>query len=573
MTHRDSAPELVLVCGQKSRARSVSLHCAGRSSLERRCFDQSEPRKVQQSRHGSREASRRVCEGPLDLILNRLGQHVKEGLPSHCARAGKREDSVSLRKHLDHARRLASAIKQGQSYFHLLQKEEEEEQRQHMRREEQLRKQHQPPCFSSDSGGDSEWCPLTLKTSWSGGTEGSRRKSQSARPFTPVYYSLTSPLQSEAPCEIIYRQLCCLNWLLEALNLDRPGRVGPLTACWDLKDPGRGTTTRQMLNRERAVESKWEQFVSGAKPRRSRTRFPLGAFARLHIRRTSSSSLSVASLSALTGTTVGSSRSSLVPGAEEETELLPSECIDTLLDAVRKEVCASVRDGLTGPQSSHTHPFPQRTNEQTGFTAAQRRRPKSCPAKPQSVSSKMIYSKASMLRELRAAFQERMEAKAQSYVDTLELKARERLNSLQAYRAPCHVTQSHQSPHHVTGTSVTQAVTQETAPRESHHNNKHGNNMWLSTLLSSLPAEVCQEQAVSRVLEKLSGFAGQQKIRVRPQSFLKVLGGLEPWELCLPELCVAIEFVREHAVHLPRDEYDAWLQSKVNLPPQLRHEP
>ena len=57
-------------------------------------------------------------------------------------------------------RRLASAIKRGQSYFHLLQKEEREEQeaeeRRRMRREEQLRTEPRPPSFSSDSDSDSE---------------------------------------------------------------------------------------------------------------------------------------------------------------------------------------------------------------------------------------------------------------------------------------------------------------------------------------------------------------------------------------------------------------------------------
>lgn len=56
-------------------------------------------------------------------------------------------------------RRLASAIKRGQSYFHLLQKEEQEEheaaERQRMRREEQLRTEPRPPSFSSDSDSDS----------------------------------------------------------------------------------------------------------------------------------------------------------------------------------------------------------------------------------------------------------------------------------------------------------------------------------------------------------------------------------------------------------------------------------
>ncbi|CAL8310578.1 unnamed protein product [Gadus morhua 'NCC'] len=45
-------------------------------------------------------------------------------IPRHLV--GKRRDSVCLRKHLDHARLLESAVKGGTYYFHLLLKEEEE---------------------------------------------------------------------------------------------------------------------------------------------------------------------------------------------------------------------------------------------------------------------------------------------------------------------------------------------------------------------------------------------------------------------------------------------------------------
>lgn len=48
-------------------------------------------------------------------------------------------------------RRLASAVKRGQSYFHLLQKQTKREEL-----EEQLRTEPRPPSFSSDSESDSE---------------------------------------------------------------------------------------------------------------------------------------------------------------------------------------------------------------------------------------------------------------------------------------------------------------------------------------------------------------------------------------------------------------------------------
>ncbi|KAK2838011.1 hypothetical protein Q5P01_015223 [Channa striata] len=350
--------------------------------------------------------------------------------------------------------------------------------------------------------------------------------------------------------EVIYRQLCCLNWLLEALTLDRPGRIGPLIACWDPKDPGRGRTTIKTLKKERAADSKWEQFVSNkpcrAHPkRRGSTTIFLQAFRR-------ASFMSVASLSALTSTTVGSSRSSLLPGPEEDTSS-PGAPEDTqhppseyVAQRVQKE-----------QQSPKTIPGLLKASEskednQTGSKTATASQPKTI--------SHLINSKASVLQELRAAFKERAEEVAESYISTLELKARERLNSgLQMYRALRHKTESHHAPHHVTCTSQ-----EKQAPN---NRNNHSNNLWLSALLSSLPAELREERAVDQVLQKLSGFAEQQTIRVRPQVFLKVLGGLEPWELCLPELCVAVQIAMDHVVQMSRAEYEAWLFSRVTLPP------
>ncbi|KAM7415704.1 hypothetical protein PAMA_017982 [Pampus argenteus] len=99
--------------------------------------------------------------------------------------------------------------------------------------------------------------------------------------------------------------------------------------------------------------------------------------------------------------------------------------------------------------------------------------------------------------------------------------------------------------------------------------------IWLTNLLSRLPEEACRERAVSRVLKKLRGFAEQRTLRVRPQLFLKVLGGggLEPWELCVPELCVAIQIAVEPVVQMPREEYDAWLCLRLTLPPQHHCDP
>ena len=60
-------------------------------------------------------------------------------------------------------------------------------------------------------------------------------------------------------------------------------------------------------------------------------------------------------------------------------------------------------------------------------------------------------------------------------------------------------------------------------------------------LLGNLTEAAKQNRKLAHVLEKLWRFADERRLRVRPQVFLKVLGSLQPWELCLPDLCVAIE--------------------------------
>ncbi|KAI4904356.1 hypothetical protein NFI96_009393, partial [Prochilodus magdalenae] len=146
-----------------------------------------------------------------------------KNLPRRQVKTQRRVDTESLWKHLWQSRKLVLAVKQGCSYFHLLQEQEvqEEQEREKRRREERRRRAIRPPCASSDSETD-----------------------------------------REAEREHMYRQLCCLCWLLESLTVEHPGRGGPVASCWDAKDPGRSRNTLKSLNKEKAIQAKWEQFVS-----------------------------------------------------------------------------------------------------------------------------------------------------------------------------------------------------------------------------------------------------------------------------------------------------------------------
>ncbi|XP_062308045.1 coiled-coil domain-containing protein 60-like [Osmerus eperlanus] len=551
-----------------------------------------------------------------------------KGLLFGRALAGRREDTAALKKHLGQTRRLVSAVRQGRSYFALLQ-EEEQEQEEELRKERQRKEawlcaEPRPPRWSSDSDSDERdrWSLLTTSGSPGNGARPRRKKTQLARPFTPIHRSLTSPELSEAPQELVYRQLCCLSWLLETLTLERPARPRPLPSCWDTRDPGRGRTTAKSLNKERAIETRWEQFVSLQKPRRPHP-WPLrsssGApslWKSSFLSRTSSSALGSPNLGSLDTVGPGTDDSTLGPGVsttprasldtaeapgsgDAETEPPLSDYLRKLLEAVhesvRKEFTApetrshgdgSLTDSLKGATAPPSGLPPPQPTSQGGAPrpgslkgcqipsprAAETLRPKSCgPQLLQSARSHqfsrkslMVNRKSSMLLKMSTAFQERAQERAQSYCDFLENNSRKRLDSsLRRFQALHHVTRPQRLPRHVTS-SVAERKPLETEATERPWNH---DNLWLSSVLEELASRGLQDHGVGLVLGRLRSWAEQRPPRVRTQHFLRVLGGLQPWELCLPDLCVAIEIVREHVVQMPRQDYDAWLASRVPLPP------
>ncbi|KAJ7993657.1 hypothetical protein DPEC_G00256920 [Dallia pectoralis] len=604
-THLDGAfqfgpinPLSIVNPGEKLLSRSSTVWTPCQPTRDQVFWDNYYRRQHQLSRQGFRSAPWRPYEEvgppiylePKKCMLESLGPPVEEdsktdpvpeedvpiytttsdspgankSLTFRCLWAGKREDAVSLRKHLGNTRRLVSAVKHGRGYFLLLQKEQDWEealQWNQKRREEWLRSQPRPPGRDTDN---EPW----------------RKKAQSARPFTPIHRSLTSHPVPESLLEPIFRQLCCLNWILEALTLDRTGRAGPITSCWDPIDPGRCRTAMKTLNRDRAIETRWEQFVSQPKPRRASRRPSRVSSGRLYSWK--GSSLSVASSLALcTPTPLDSQSSNFPAGTEEqpgaagdsETEVPVSEYLQKLLD----EVHQSVTKEFSGPEQNHDNrrltdrpstsiqPTPQGENSPIWNKNKDSPRPKSCPAKPLSATSELIRTTRSIRWDMRTAHEERVAELAQSFSNRLDDSARKRLDfALKRFQSLGQLTYSQRVPRRA-AMPVTEVKTPDTEKA------CFTNNVWLSSLINSLPTQVSEDRRVSQVVEKLRRFADNQTPTVRPQAFLKVLAGLQPWELCLPDLCVAIEIARENVVQMTREEYDSWLLSRVPLPKQQEH--
>ncbi|KAI1901057.1 hypothetical protein AGOR_G00056220 [Albula goreensis] len=443
-----------------------------------------------------------------------------------------------------------SAVKQGKGYFHLLQKEEQKLQEvqlmEQRRLEEQRRAECQPPCYDSDSDTES---PLRIAVStggsWPSPSGGERRKKlPAARPFTPVHHSLTSPQLSSVALEPLFRQLCCLNWLLEAMTLNPAGRTGPVSSCWDVIDPGKSRVTAKVLNKEKAIEARWDQFISPPKARRGQPRAPCSFLGRPPLRK--ASVLSVASSSATTPTL--RSLSSPLVGLDETPPMGGATTSEDSSPQGLSEYGLKL-DTLSQNAANELHRPEKHCTDAID----------SCHEKELSAVCQFIKSKSSMLDEMRESFQERAQELALSLSDTLETKAKNRWDTgVQRLQALCI---GRPPPHRPRPVTVTTRA--RTAPEALSRPCEDG--VWLSQLLARLPDAALQDRRVGRLLEKLGRFTDGRSLKTRPPVFLRVLGGLQPWELCSPDLCVAIEIVREHVVHMSPDEYDTWLRSRVAL--------
>ncbi|XP_037387361.1 coiled-coil domain-containing protein 60 isoform X2 [Pygocentrus nattereri] len=470
--------------------------------------------------------------------------------PPKLLKAGRRTDPDSLWKHLWHSRKLVLAVKQGCSYFHLLQEQEvqEEQQREKRRREERRKRAIRPPSVSSDSDTDREaerGCVAAgVPSFWK---QSRRRRVQSARPFTPVHQSLTS---------------------------HQPQQLA--------QDPGRSRNTLKTLNKEKTIQAKWEQFVSPPKSLRPVLKVSRVCSARSLTQK--SSSLSVP-LSVTMTSSLGSSLSSLALDAKDPSDVIVStdgECqsaevseadppVSEYLRKLLEEVHKSVAKELHGSEMQHG--FETEWSEALRSVSSRldsvvsgkvlTPRPKSSPPRRPATTA-FSHRKAVMLDEIRLAFEDRAEELALSLTDTLDRSAKKRWSSgVQRYQFLSNVS---------TYRSLTSSLCSVTfTPGEQQSENtdvpdRPYNTQWLSALLGSLPPHTHLDRKLVCLLEKLKRFTAERSLRIRPHVFLRVLNSLQPWELCCPDLCVAIEMVRQNAVRMSVEEYDCWLHGRINLP-------
>ncbi|XP_050603974.1 coiled-coil domain-containing protein 60 isoform X2 [Macaca thibetana thibetana] len=413
------------------------------------------------------------------------------------------KEIINLKKDLIRSRFLIQSVKIGRGYFAILREEtaKKKKQQQLQKLKEEERNKFQPAeKISEIQYGD------TLLSTYDDEKLKMLGARVTRRPFTPVHSCIISPSLPEAHVEPLFRQLCALHWLLEALTIDHTHHtMKPVITCWNPKDPGGSKSTIKKINKDKSMGQKWEHFVTA--PKTKKFKIPtMRVTNRKPSRRGSTLSLSRAS----GGSSPQSSMISVNPGSDEP----PS---------VNTQVTSS--KDIEDNESSSTKPDEE----------------------PLSMNLQKLLEMVREDARRTITIENGMQRKAPSLLSVLKQN-----KSNSAYKE---MQTTHKSSERSSSTSA-----------ESHIQPVQKKSKKYFDLLSKLPEDLKNFRPAKKILVKLQKFGENLDLRIRPHVLLKVLQDLRIWELCSPDIAVAIEFVREHIIHMPQEDYINWLQSRINIP-------
>ncbi|XP_041361480.1 coiled-coil domain-containing protein 60-like isoform X2 [Gigantopelta aegis] len=95
---------------------------------------------------------------------------------------------------------------------------------------------------------------------------GSRRnKVAPPRPYTPQHTNLSDVSSDDVEKDALFRQLCVLNWILEAMNTEHSSEMSPITQSWirrEIEIGGYRQLPPKVKQTDRPDKLKWEQMMS-----------------------------------------------------------------------------------------------------------------------------------------------------------------------------------------------------------------------------------------------------------------------------------------------------------------------
>ncbi|KAK0681900.1 CCD60 protein, partial [Pygoscelis papua] len=481
-----------------------------------------------------------------------------------------------------------NSVKQGGEYFHILHQESQERKNAlkaaQWAQDTRWRTEFQPPKYSSDveeSEEEINTCSLTegnhLRKS------GKKKKKMTLRSFTPVYTSVLIPSPPGAKSEHLFRQLCAIHWLLEALTLESNGSMRSILTCWNPTDPGGCKKTVKEIEEEKLATYMWELFFTNTKKCTWKAQYSLLS---RKINKTSTPGISqLSSQSSLRGQTPHGSETSTVlcsedikinvassdvmsesGQAKEQHHLFPP--LQKVIQITHEEVSKDVRKqedmvkkiGLQRllPVAQKNYrvinmPFIKDQESIISRKQKPRRQGFLCCFSCSCHISSFIKSKSNLCADMRQKFTAVREEAACCLCDTLErLERRQEERCCQKYQALKQLKYFRRDMERI----------RQLGMRAERERDEDGLN-WFPVLLARLPESVKSDHCVQKILKKLEKYGKAPDLKIHPDTFLKALADLQVWELCSPEIAAAVEFVHESIVQMPEEDFSEWFQTRV----------
>ncbi|KAM6155754.1 coiled-coil domain-containing protein 60 [Rhynchocyon petersi] len=499
------------------------------------------------------------------------------------------KEIINLKKDLRRSRFFIKSVKVGRGYFTMLREENTRKKmdQQRQKLEEEEKNKFQPARMISDT----QFSDSLLSTyddkmrKMEGGTE------MVLRPFTPWHSNIISSLIPKAHVEPLFRQLCALHWLLEALTIDHTHHImKPVITCWNPKDPGGSKSTVKKITKDKSMGQRWEHFITEPKQNKKFKTLTLRSTRKLS-RRGSTISLSRTS----GGSSPQSSMISMNPGSDEPPSVVTQGTsskdiednessstkldeeplhinLQKLLEMVREDARRTViiEDELQKRVPSLLSMMKQSKSEsalkdmQTTHKSSDRSSSTSGESHTQTIQRKtknrftrdLRHCKSGICSSMRAEFYSVAQEAGFCLQDKMEIfMKRQEERGLQKFNSFVLVSNFQKDIAKMRyQASLVKGDVEEIADH------------WYFDLLSKLPEDLKNFLPAKKILAKLQKFGENLDLRIRPHVLLKVLQELRVWELCSPDIAVAIEFVREHIIHMPQEDYITWLQSRINVP-------
>ncbi|NXP05773.1 CCD60 protein, partial [Thinocorus orbignyianus] len=483
-----------------------------------------------------------------------------------------------------------NSVKQGGEYFHILHQEALErkntlkaaQQTQHTR----WRTEFQPPKFSSDAeDSEEEISTLVLSHSCSLRKPGKKEKKITLHSFTPVYTSVLISNLPGAKSEHLFRQLCAIHWLLEALTLESNGSMHSIFTCWNSTDPGGCKKTAKEIEEEKSAKNMWEIYITNTKKYTWKAR--IGALSRKITKVSIPSIVQLSRQSSPCSQTPAGSEPSSVPFSEDKINVASSDVMSESAQAKEQQSLfpplQKVNQITHGGGSKDVHKqdaLVKKTRVQCLLPVAQKNYGVKMPFikdqemtqvltikwLPEDVNlsflccftcschiSSFIKSKSNLGANMRQKFTAIHEEAACCLHDTLENLDRDQEERCRKkYHALKQLTYFRKDMERIRQLGMR-------AKRECGEDKLN----WFPVLLARLPESVKSDRNVQKILKKLEKYGKIPDLKIHPDTFLKALADLQVWELCSPEIAAAVEFVRENIVQMPEEDFSEWLQARV----------